>query len=196
MRSETQKRRAVVERNAEKRRRRYPGPVWGGLGPEAWARRSTRLLKTDGVRPSGAHPHGSQSCTRKTWRRGGGGGDGGWGKNMEPRPRRRSLPRLHCRPRCPGESACMRRLPAEDRRTGGTGKGAHFHRKQFTSNFSAFSLPLLKNVCLNKFVLRRYSSSRFARNCAEIIFLHQCAGVKDILSVGPNHQTSTAHQKN
>lgn len=57
-------------------------------------------------------------------------------------------------------------------------KGEHFYKKQFTSNFSAFSLPPLKNVCLNKFVLPCYSSSRFARNCTEIIFLHPSAGLE------------------
>lgn len=57
-------------------------------------------------------------------------------------------------------------------------KGEHFYRKQFTSDFSAFSLPLRENVGLNKSVLPRSSSSRGARNRAEVIFLHQSAGLE------------------
>ena len=30
----------------------------------------------------------------------------------------------------------------------------------------------------------------------EIIFLRQCAGLKDTLSLGPNHQTNKTNQEN
>lgn len=72
-------------------------------------------------------------------------------------------------------------------------KREHFYKKQFTSNFSAFSLPVLKNVCLSKFVLPHYPSSGFARNCTEIISLHHSAG---LLSGRPDHQTHKTNQRN